>query len=227
MRKYFFSVLILLLCCDISNAQNCRNYLLLQNNKRVEMTIYNRKGKEDGKQIWQVSNVKSTGKSTTATISSEFFDKKGKSINKGENEIKCTGGAFFMNLKMMLSEQQLGQMKNAKATANGDLMEYPVSVKEGDRLKDASLTINIQQEGGLNSSVEINVTNRAAGGKETITSPAGTWECIKITSDQKITSRIAGIAIPMKMELTEWLAPGVGVIKTSSKYGSTLITSIQ
>lgn len=210
-----------------AGAQSCKDYLLLKNNRKVEMTIYSRKGKEDGKQVWNISNLKTSGKTTTATINSEFFDGKGKSINKAVNEVQCTGGALQMNLKMMLSEAQLKQMKNATATASGEFIEYPYGMKEGDALKDGSLKIDYTMDGGMKASMELTITERTVGSKESITSPAGTWECFKITSNQKIVSRIGGIGIPIKMSVTEWFAPGVGVIKTESKYGSTLITAIQ
>jgi hypothetical protein len=209
-----------------AEAQNCQNYLLLQNNKRVEMTVYNRKGKEDGKQVWQVSQLKKSGSTTTATVSSEFFDGKGKSINKATNEVQCTGNALKMNMKMMLSEAQLKQMKSATVNATGQYIDYPATLKEGDQLPDGNMTLNYTMDGGLNASVELSVTERKVGRKESVTSPAGNWDCFMITSVQKIVSKIGGMGIPIKMEVTEWYAPGVGVIKTQSKYGSTLITAI-
>jgi hypothetical protein len=220
---------IMLAVAAVSNihAQGCKDYLLLKNNRKVEMTVYNKKGKEDGKQVWNVSNLKTSGKTTTATINAEFFDRKGKSINKSVNEVQCSGGALQMNLKMMLSEAQLRQMNNATATASGEFLEYPSSLNEGDALKDGSLKIDYTMDGGMKANIELLITDRVVGSKESVTSSAGNWDCFKITSKQKITSRIAGIGIPIKMDVTEWFAPGVGVIKTESKYGSTLITSIQ
>ena len=227
MKKIFFVAAIAVTAVLNTNAQSCKDYLLLKNNRKVEMTIYSKKGKEDGKQVWNISNLKTSGKTTTATINSEFFDGKGKSINKAVNEVQCTGGALQMNLKMMLSEAQLKQMKNATATASGEFIEYPYGMKEGDALKDGSLKIDYTMDGGMKAAIELSITNRIVGGKESITSPAGTWDCLKISSNQKIVSCIGGIGIPIKMDVTEWFAPGVGVIKTESKYGSTLITSIQ
>jgi hypothetical protein len=227
MKKIILISLLSITAFFDAGAQNCKDYLLLKNNRKVEMTIYSRKGKEDGKQIWNISNLKTSGKTTTATINSEFFDGKGKSINKAVNEVQCTGGALQMNLKMMLSEAQLKQMKNATATASGEFIEYPFGMKEGDALKDGNLKIDYTMDGGMKAAIELSITRRTVGGKESITSPAGSWECFKISSNQKIVSRIGGIGIPIKMDVTEWFAPGVGVIKTESKYGSTLITAIQ
>jgi hypothetical protein len=131
-----------------------------------------------------------------------------------------------MNMKMMLSEDQLKQTNNGTATAKGEFMEYPASIKVDDNLKDGSLVMDYST-GGMKTTMELNITERKVTGKETVTSAAGTWECFTITSMQKLTTKIAGMGIPIKMDIKEWYAPGVGVIKTESKYGSTLITSLQ
>ncbi len=228
MKKILLAAIAFIYGAVSANAQNCSNYLLLQNNKKIEMTIYNKKEKEDGKQVWNVSNLKTAGGITTATLNTEFFNDKGKLINKGETEIKCADGMLLMNMKLMLNEAQVKQMADGTATASGEFLEYPPTMKEGDNLKDGNFKMNYKMNGGLESNMEITVTQRVAGGSESITSPAGTWNCIKINSNQKIVTRIAGIGIPIKMTtVTEWFAPGVGVIKTQSNYGSTLITLIQ
>src|SRR6266496_1074867 len=57
--KKIFTVVCLLICVNMY-AQKCSDYLFLQNNKTVEMTIYNKKGEENGKQIYTGSNVTTT-----------------------------------------------------------------------------------------------------------------------------------------------------------------------
>jgi hypothetical protein len=227
MKKVFSLAILLLFFSSIVCAQNCNNYLLLQNNKKVEMTVYNKKGKENGKQVWNVSNVKTEAGSTVATVNSEFFNERGKSLNKSTSEIKCSNGALMMDMKLMLGEDQLKQMGDAAAKAKGDMLEYPAVVNVNDVLKDGNLTIAFTMGGSMDATMEINVSERKVTGKESVTSPAGTWECYTVTSKQKITTKIAGIGVPFKADITEWYAPGVGIVKTESKYGSTLITALQ
>jgi hypothetical protein len=35
-----------------------------------------------------------------------------------------------------------------------------------------------------------------------------------------------GMSIPVNIEGTEWFCPGFGIVKTETKYGTTLVTSI-
>jgi hypothetical protein len=191
------------------------------------MTISNKNGKEAGKMTYMVSDSKKSGSTVTATINSEFVDTKGKTITKGTNNVKCENGVMQMDMKVFIPAAQQEQMKSGTANASDVYLEYPANMNVGDQLKDGQLNMDYESAGGLKSSIEISITERKVEGKETVTTPAGTWECYKITSKNKITSRIAGIGIPITMSVTEWFAPGFGVVKTESKTGKTEITSIK
>lgn len=77
---------LLLVCmCSVSftaTAQDCKTYLFLQNNKTIEMTIYNKKGDATGKQVYKVSDYKNAGGIASATVNTEMFDKKENLLRK-------------------------------------------------------------------------------------------------------------------------------------------------
>jgi hypothetical protein len=208
-------------------SQDCSNYYYLQNNKAIEMTITNSKGNESGKMTYVVSDSKKSGSSITATINSEFVDAKGKTISKGTNNVKCENGVMQMDMKTFIPPAQLEQIKSGTATASDVYLEYPAGMNLGDQLKDGQFNMDYESVSGLKCSLEISITERKVEGKETVTTLAGTWECYKISANNKITSRISGIGIPIKMNVTEWFAPGFGIIKTESKGGKTEITSVK
>jgi len=191
------------------------------------MTISNNKGKESGKMIYKISDVTKSGSSATATINSEFIDTKGKTITSSTNNVKCTGGVMQMDMKVFIPAAQQEQMKTGAANASDVYLEYPSNMNVGDQLKDGQLSMDYESSGGLKSSIQISITERKVEGKETVTTPAGTWECFKITAHNKIVSKIAGIGIPINMDVTEWFAPGFGIVKTESKTGKTEITAIK
>lgn len=191
------------------------------------MTITNSKGKESGKMVYSISNVNKTGGTVFATVNSEFFNASGKSFNKAANNIKCENGVMMMDMKMFIPSAQQEQMKTGSASANDVYLEYPATIKEGDQLKDGQFSMDYESSTGLKSSIEISITERKVEAKETISTLAGTWECFKISTKNNITSKISGIAIPIKLDVTEWFAPGFGVVKTESKAGKTEITSIK
>jgi hypothetical protein len=99
-------------------SQDCKNYYYLQNNKTVEMSIYNKKGAITGRQVYTVSDVKNSGSDVTGTVNSEMFDKKGKSIAKGHLEIACNNGVMMVDMKMMLPAPQQEQFAKADVKAD-------------------------------------------------------------------------------------------------------------
>ena len=210
--------MLLFLAFDTLFSQDCSNYFFLQKNKTIEMTITNSKGKESGKMIYTISNANSS----SSTVNSEFFDSKGKSITKATNNVKCEGGVMMMDMKMFVRSGQ-----EASGTAAEVYLEYPASMNVGEALKDGQFNMDVESGNGLKSNLDISITDRKVEEKESVTTPAGTWECFKIISKNKITTKVAGIGIPIKSDVTEWFAPGFGVIKTESKSGKTEITSIK
>lgn len=209
-----------------SAAQDCSNYFFLQNNKTVEMTVYNKKGEPDGKQVYIISDVNSSGGTTTSNMQSEMFNKKGKSMAKGKGSIQCKGGVMFVDMKIMLPQAQQEQFAKADAKADNMYIEYPVNMQPGDQLKDGNFNMDIDNN-GMKQSVIMVVNNRKVEAKESVTTSAGTWDCYKITYKSRITIKTMGIGVPINIEGTEWYAPGFGIVKTESRHGGTAITSIK
>ena len=225
MKKFLIPGFIILSATGI-NAQDCSKYYFMQENKTVEMTIYNKKGDPNGKQIYNVNGVSNSGGITTANVNTEMFDRKGKSVAKSSGKYECKGGVVMVNMKMMIPSAQMEQFGKADVKADDVYIEYPSSMKAGDALKDANFNIDMDQ-GGLKQTLILNISNRKVEGKESVTTPAGTWDCFKISYKAKLTIKTAGIGIPMNIDGTEWYAPDFGVVKTESKQGGTAITSIK
>jgi hypothetical protein len=226
MRFTFLFASFICLLSNSSKAQDCKSYYFLQQNKTIEMTIYNKKGDANGKQVYTVSNVTNSGSSTSGTVNSEMFNNKGKSIAKGHSEIACKDGIMMIDMTMQLPQQQQEQFSKADVKADKIYIEYPASMKAGDKLKDAILDMTIDNA-GMKQSVNMVTSDRTVVGKESVTTTAGTWDCFKITFKSKITIKTMGIGMPFNLEGTEWFAPGFGIVKTESKHGGTAITAIK
>lgn len=224
MKKLIIPVLVFL--SNAAFSQKCGDYYYLQNNKTIEMTITNKKGKESGKLVYAISNVAKNGNGTKASINSEMFDKNGKSISKASNNVQCENGILMMDMKMFIPSAQHEQMGDISATGSTGFLEYPSTMKEGDDLKDASFSMDFTSKAGIGGHVSIDMTHRKVAGKESVTTPAGTWDSYKITYHSKMIFKM-GIGIPMNSDVTEWYVPGFGVVKTESNGGTTEITSIK
>lgn len=49
---------VLVLIASVAHAQDCNNYYYLQNNKTVEMSLYDKKGDASGRLVYTISDVK-------------------------------------------------------------------------------------------------------------------------------------------------------------------------
>lgn len=76
------------------------------------------------------------------------------------------------------------------------------------------------------ANVAIDVTNRKVEAKEKVTTSGGTWDAYKITYDAK-TVITMGIGIPIKMQITEWFVPDFGMVKSSSRWGTQELLSVE
>lgn len=207
-------------------SQDCNGYYFLQDNKTIEMAILNKKGEQSAKQVYTVSNVNSSGNTTTADLNSEMFDKKGKSMAKGKAKIKCDGGMMLVDMKMSIPVQPGAPAVESDVKAEDIYMEYPSNMNVGDNLKNASMHMDMDNN-GMKQSVDMDVFDRKVEGKEKITTPAGSWDCYKISYKSKMRIKTMGIGMPMNIEGVEYYAPGFGVVKTQSKNGGTEIVAIR
>ena len=58
--------------------------------------------------------------------------------------------------------------------------------------------------------------NRKVTGKESVTTPAGTWDAWKISYDGQFRAKIGPIGIPVNFKAIEWYVPGFGIVKTET-----------
>jgi hypothetical protein len=215
-------------------AQDCKGFYYL-NNSEVQMTMYDRKGEESGKLTYTISGATSSGSSATANFTSEMVNQKGKSLTKGKGKYKCTGGVMYIDAKVAIPQDQMTAFKDMDVKANEVFIEYPSTMSAGQALNDANFKMEIYSKENLFSTVTFDETNRKVEGKETVTTPAGTWECWKISYESKFKTSMAplNIGITLNIQGTEWFAPGFGVVKTEAMnkngkfMGSTQITSVK
>ena len=132
----------------------------------------------------------------------------------------------MFDMKMMLPQQEQEQFGSTEAKADNFYLEYPAKMQIGDALKDGTLTMDIKH-GGMQQTLNMLMHDRKVEGRESVTTPAGTWDCYKISYKCKLGIKTGPINIPVNFEGLEWYAPGFGVVKTQSKNGGTAITSIK
>ena len=233
--KSLLTLCALLLFSFAISAQNCSGYYYLSSSE-VQMTTYGKKGDESGKITYTIEALAKKNNTTSARFVSQMVDEKGKKLSSGKGIYKCSGENLYIDARVTMPQEQMAAYKDMDVKADEAYIEYPASVQSGQSLKDANVKMEVHNKGSVFSVLTLDATNRKVAGKETITTPAGTWECWKISYDGRFRATIggpSGIGVPVNFRATEWFAPGFGIVKTETfnksgkLMGSTLITSVK
>jgi hypothetical protein len=199
------------------SAQNCKFFVPTEKGTKLEYTMFDRNGREQAKQTQTISDVKQQSGKTIAVVEASAVPKRGSEEAKPTTfELKCEGGKFFMNMEPFVSSfnyQQYQNLPGSEVTIQSDDLYYPSDMAVGSKLPDGNLevTVNINEIPMINA--KISIVNRKVEKKESITSSAGTFECLKVTSEIVTTTSFSDGA---KTKVIQWVAEGVGVVKSES-----------
>ena len=209
-----FVIFLFSLSLNIANAQDCETYLTLQDGVEFTMESYNPKGKLQSKSEQVVTDAKQDADGNfSAQLSATILDNKDKETAKLSYAISCKDGIFYVDMQSLLAPEQLKGFENMEIEIDSDFMELPIDAQAGDELKDANLEVKMMSGGVSIMSITIDVTNRKVEAEESITTPAGTFDCLKISYD--VTSTL-GMPIKVRGKSTEWHARNIGVVKSES-----------
>tara|TARA_R110002050_G_scaffold204522_4_gene340262 strand:- start:197769 stop:198467 length:699 start_codon:yes stop_codon:yes gene_type:complete len=214
MKNVLLTCVICILFVATNFAQiNCSKYYPLEEGTSFQYTIYDKKGKLDGTSDYKVATVSNSSGETVAEMHVTLQDKKGKEIIQSNYNITCTGTGVKIDFQSLMPSQTLEQYKEMEVEVDlsGTDIELPNDLAVGQELAEANVIMNIKMA-GMNMKTIVNMLNRKVEKKETLTTPAGSFECYVIYSENE--SQIMGMKKTFPSRL--WLAAGVGMIKQES-----------
>jgi DUF3108-like len=214
---------------SISFAQNCESYFPQEINKKYEYTDYDKKDKEIGTTVKTVIAKNEIPGGVEITIKEEDFSKDVDTATSIEYTIKCENGIMSMDMEsIMMSQDQMQAYEGMETRVDADDLTIPTDAKAGEELAGGKVIAEVYNEGMMVMSMTFTILDRKVDAIESLTTLAGTFECIKITSHVEIR-----MIVGFKMTITEWHAKGVGVVKSiaysknGKKISSTVLTNIQ
>ena len=214
----------LFLVSSTALSQNCSKYYPMEEGTSFQYTMTNKKGKTEGITDYSITNVENTGGVTTASMNMKFTDEKGKEIFVSDYKLSCTGDVVKIDYNSLVPAQMMKQYTDmgVEMEISGTDIELPNDLSVGQGLDDANVAISIKMT-GMNMNIKVDQLNRIVEKKESVTTPAGTYECYVITQDN--VSETMGVKQTMQSKL--WLAEGVGMVKqeTYNKKGDLMSKS--
>tara|TARA_Y100000780_G_scaffold204691_1_gene199323 strand:- start:36871 stop:37476 length:606 start_codon:yes stop_codon:yes gene_type:complete len=192
----------------------------------MEYTNYNKKGKVEGVSSYKVVEAINNGNVTNATMAIDLKDNKGKDAYSTTYNLTCTGNMVTLDYESLLPSEMMEQYGDMDIEISGNDIEIPNDLSVGQKLNDANVAMKISMS-GINMNMTVDMTNRNVEKKESISTPAGTYDCYVLYSENRSKMMMANQVYPSRV----WLAEGVGMVKqeTYKKNGdlmsSTLLTA--
>jgi hypothetical protein len=213
------TLLAALLFSAAAPAQDCSGYFFAQAGTDVEMTSLDRKGSPAGRVTYHVKEARKSGNSLDAVLTTVAYDEKGKELAAARDlTLQCRNGTYLMDMKNFVMPETMSAFKNSEVKFSGSMVEYPAALAEGTALPDAEFLMEPSAMPMMKTTVTL--SNRKVVGKESVSTPAGSFESYKITYDASVKSLVG-----FKYQVTEWFRPGFGLIKSETYRNGKLMGS--
>ena len=193
----------------------CNAFFPLKENVRYEYEMFDKKEKMTFKMSHTLKNVSGSENNMNATLAQDIFDpKKGDKLSTSELAWKCENGTLHFDMKSMTMMMDNGQEMNMgdagmSLDVTGDELDLPTELSVGQTMKDVSYNIKMTMGTLTLMNRTYNIKDRKVESQESLTTPAGTFDCYKITF---ITTGEKGGATKSAM----WYAKDAGLIKTEN-----------
>jgi hypothetical protein len=194
------------------SAQDCQSYYPVKQGTVTETTSYDAKNASTGMTRTTVTSNEATASGGyVVNVKSEAFDTKNVSTGTSEFSYSCKGGTFNVDMKSFFDPKSMSAYQNMDVSIDATEMDMPNNPTVGQTLKEGNLKIKISSGGFPVMNLEIRVFNRKVAALESVTTTAGTFDCIKITYDVE-TKSIMNIT----SKGADWFAKETGSIKSET-----------
>lgn len=213
--KKISPVIALLFVYHIAGAQSCNPFFSIQEGIKSTYDFYNAKNKVVSRNVNEFKNVSGSGNQLKATLLSQVVDvKNGNVTGSSESEWACDNGVVRFSMNAMAIEGVDMTNPTIEVVVDGDDMDIPSSFEVGQSLKDVTYHVKMSVSGINMMDRNFEIRNRKVTGKENITTPAGTFDCYKVTYTTESTGKSGNTSKPIETAI--WYSANVGIVKTEN-----------
>ena len=212
MKSFILSLVTVCLFTSLSFSQTtCSKYYPFKEGATFTYTNYDKKGKPSGDINYKVTNVRNQNGNEVMTLVANLKDKKGNESMEFAYDVTCDGSGISIDFNSLGNMGMLQQFENMETEITGTNMIIPNDLSVGLKLPDASMNMKISM--GITMEVNVEIINREIIAKETITTPAGTFDCYVLQA----TTVMDMMGRNMTSTSKSWFAEGVGMAKQVTK----------
>lgn len=213
MKKIFLLPLFFIVAAFAPKPEHgCEGYYLVKTGVTLEYEDYNAKDKLQGSHSSSITKLEEIEGVLNATMHGIFKDDKGKVTNEGDYTFTCKNGEITIDMRAFMSQEQMEAYKDMEVTIDQTNLVYPATFTEGQTLPDGSLTMKVSTNGMVVMTMTMNITDRKIEKFESITTPAGTYQCVKMTQTNTMNTGFMNI----KTKSIDWVSLGIGSVRSES-----------
>ena len=210
MKKFAASAAFLFLLSLPVFAQTiCEGFLPFEQGVFFEQTHYDAKGKVTSVSNAIVDEINPIDGGYSARITYDLVDGKGKELGAGQYDIHCEDGVFKMDLNSMMDPSMTESFQNMEMTLSGEGVQFPSELSEGQELPNGDTQIEIATNGMSIMKFTFTTSGRKVEARESVTTPAGTFECFRIRE----TMEYQAMFLKRSYTMVGWYSKKVGLVK--------------
>lgn len=204
-------IFIALILLNLGNLYSqCEGYFPLNEGTLFEFAHYNGKGKLVSTNLNRIDFAAKNDEGIfEIQVESTVLDDKKEEVSKGNYTVKCVGDEIILDMNALLNPAVANMPVDVEASISGTGVALPHNLAVGQKLSDADMTIQIGNNGLSFMTMSFLETNRMVETKESVTTPAGNFECFVVSYDLDVKTILS-----KKMKVKEWFAKGFGLIKS-------------
>jgi hypothetical protein len=222
MKKHLLITLSATLLITASSfvASECGLFNEYVKGTQYTTTSYDATGKVQGSTDATVKSITVAGAKTTAVMEAVSKDAAGVAKDTNTFDFICEDGMMRMDLSALARQQASAQgaAKDAEVSVEADMLQFPATMTVGQALPGGNIKVTVKtKDSPLVVVTNITIKDRKCVAIESRTTPAGTWECYKITATLEGSTRMGTFNMPMPpTQTTEWFSNKVGSVRSES-----------
>ena len=206
--------LVLIFMISISGqlaAQDCQAYFPTEIGTELTYEMFNKKDKPDGTLVQKLSSIESSGDTNIFNIHQKVFDKKDDLLYEGDIQFKCHGNKFYLDMNSFINPEQFKAYENMEMEMSMDDISLPEELAVGMKLDEGYINMKINAQ-MMSMNFNTRIFNRKVEAKETLNTPAGSFETYKISSSTESKTPMMTVTTSS----TTWYSEEYGMIKTEN-----------
>ena len=159
-----------------------------------------------GMVVYEIERIYETAGTPSATMGHRLLDSYGNVMSSSSYEMVCTSDGIYIDFNSLYRPGLLGRL-TSDHEITGTNVVIPNELNVGDELADAGMKVSFKMR-GTPVEFSMSIKDRKVIGTETVTTPAGTFDCYIVT--QKMETIMTASFISSSKQ---WLAEGIGLVK--------------